>query len=204
MIGSLLMALAAQAAQADAAPARATNVLPSESAVETRRALHRATQCIARTIPLRVTDALRRDYRDPEYRSAMRELPRDQEECFPTGRMQISNLLLAGGLAEAMIEGGERPLLARLAGAARSAAEPRTATDRIAMCVARSAPNEVAAFFATEPASEDESARRAALQLATDLCSRGGPALQANIEGYRAMLATAAFRLIDRQENPDA
>lgn len=188
---SLLLSLAI-ALQSSAAPA-----LPSESEREARVGLQRAGTCLARRQPLRVSTTLRLDYRDAEYRRTLQELPRAFEDCFPRGRTSASNLLLAGALAEALIEEGEGPLNARLAAAAQSPAVPRSATDQIAMCVTRSAPDDVANLFATEVSTPEEVAARQNLQLAVSLCTRGGPELRANIEGFRAMLATAAFRLID-------
>ena len=87
--------------------------------------------------------------------------------------------------------------------AAGNAAPTYSFTDRVAMCMVRSAPDQVAALFATAPASAEETAAIAALGTPAQLCARAAQAtrpLSISPVGLRAMLATAAYRSIALSE----
>ena len=72
-------------------------------------------------------------------------------------------------------------------------------TDRVAICVVRSVPGDVATLFATELNSSEESAALQSLATPMGLCAQAAQAkkpLSINPAGLRAMLATAAFRSV--------
>ena len=112
--------------------------------------------------------------------------------------MRSSRLLFAGAIAERLLARDPAPLNARLVRAAARAAPPaRSPSDAIAICIVRSAPDETARLFASEVASDAEAQAARALDVAVRLCSQGQRPLVTNVEGLRAMLATAAFRNVD-------
>ena len=170
-----------------------------------RPVLARYAACVAGKSPERAADLLTRDFRATAYESGMRNLSRNNEGCahdagLKYGKMRLDTLPFAGGLAEAMIARRGQPVNALLV---RAAALPPAATysftDRVAMCVVRSAPDQVAALFATPVASDEESAAIAAVAPAAELCARAAQArkpLAISPAGLRAMLATAAYRSI--------
>jgi hypothetical protein len=183
---------------ASAAPAAAQEM--QSSSPDARSALQRFGRCVANRSPEDAERVLKMDFTKEGYRIALRLLAKDAERpcayrAFGVGQMRSARLLLAGSLAEGLMARNSAPLNVRLAKAGMLPAPPfRSPTDAIAMCVVRSAPDDTARLFATEVASEAEAQAIKALDLAVKLCSRGQPALRANTEGLRAMLATAAFR----------
>ncbi|HET7816178.1 MAG TPA: hypothetical protein VFK58_01190 [Sphingomicrobium sp.] len=164
-----------------------------------RRAVQQFGACVADQSPEKSARTLAMDFRSPTYRSALNNLARANEGCFGyRGAMRSSRLLLAGAIAERLMARDPAPLNARLVRAAARAAPPaRSPSDSIAMCVVRSAPDESARLFASEVASEAEAQAAKSLDVAVRLCSQGQRPLVINLEGLRAMLATAAFRNVD-------
>jgi hypothetical protein len=97
-------------------------------------------------------------------------------------------------MAERLMATDKRPLNVRLAEAAKRSAPPAySPSDFIAMCVVRSAPDDAARLFGSEVGSAVEAETVKSLGIAVRLCSQGKQ-FQVNVEGLRAMLATAAFR----------
>ena len=80
------------------------------------------------------------------------------------------------------------------------ALETYAPTDAIAMCVARSIPDEVAALLSSEPGSEGEFVAIKAVQLVAGMCSRGEK-LEISTTGLRSIVATATYRLLAAQES---
>ena len=165
-----------------------------------RIAIQSYGSCAASRSGSAATDVLRRDFTTRQYQQALQVLSRNNQDCFRRrGRMRSSNLLFAGAMAEHLIEQSPEPLNARLARAAsRPAAQAFSASDRMAGCIVRSVPDDVARLFATEVASESEMAAAQALAPAAAQCNAGGQPIQISPAGLRAMLATAAFRTLHR------
>ena len=163
---------------------------------EARRAVQDFGRCIAERSPGLAAEMLTIDFTTRAYRSRLDRLLRSNETCLrPRGRMRTSRLLVAGAIAETLIERGGEPVNVRLARAAMRAGTPaRSPSDAVAICTVRSAPDDVGTLFATEVATEAETAAARALEPAVALCSASGPALETSPAGLRAMLATAAFR----------
>ena len=132
------------------------------------------------------------------YRNGISQLSRNNEGCLQGARrMRGAGLLFAGAMAEGLLDQGEAPLNVRLARAATAAATPAySPSDRVAICVVRSVPDQVATLFDTAPASDGEEAAIEQLLPAFELCARNGPRISSNEAGLRAMLATAAFRSV--------
>ena len=149
------------------------------------------------------------DYRSDAYATRIRDLAarRVSEECFRAmpreyRRIELGGLPFAGGLAERVIttdDGG--PLIMRLSMAAVGVeAETFSYTDVVANCTALGAPNLVANLFASEIASEEETAALEQLAPVLDICSRNGSAIEAAPLAMRSMLATASFRILAAQD----
>jgi len=168
------------------------------------------TACIANEFPQDVNDLLVMDYRSNVYGDLITDLAdrRVSEECFremPRAyrRIQLGGLPFAGGLAEEMIEAEEQQtLVMRLSMAVvGEPAETYSYTDQVANCMALGAPNLVADLFATDPASDEETAALTQLAPVQAICTRNGNAIEASALAMRSMLATASFRILAAQND---
>lgn len=179
------------------------------SDAEARRVMARFAACVADTSDKKAGEVLTQDFRSTSYSNGLRNLARSNEGCARrvglSGSMRMANLAFAGALSEALIAKKSQPANALLVRAAASSAAPTYSfTDRIAMCVVRSAPDQVSTLFATEPASDDEAAAITTLGTAAQLCAKAARAtkpLSISPAGLRAMLATAAFRALSGPGN---
>ena len=112
--------------------------------------------------------------------------------------MRSSELILAGAIAERLIEREGGPVNVRLARAALRPATPTfSLSDRAANCVVRSVPDDVARLFDSEVAGDSEAAAADALRPVLAACLGTGQPVEATAAGLRAILATAAFRELD-------
>ena len=169
----------------------------AQSSAAARQSMHRFGACVADRSPAKAAQTLAMDFRTSGYRLALRTLANNNRDCFRSGRMRSPGLAFAGAIAERLLMRDAAPLNARLARAAtRPAPPPLSLSDAIALCAVRSAPDDVARLFASDAASATEAAATAPVQVAVDLCSRVKPRVVTNVEGVRAILATAAFRTL--------
>lgn len=180
---------------------RNAGAFEKSSEPEARLHLERFASCIVRKNAERAATTLRMDFTTPAYQRAMRALTDDDKECMGNRRwMGASRLLVAGELAESLLERDGAPLLPQLAKAGMSEATPAYSfTDRVAICVVRSVPNDVAALFATARNSAEETARLSALATPMAMCAKAAQArrpIAVNPAGLRAMLATASYRSV--------
>lgn len=154
--------------------------------------------CVASRSAGAAADVLARDFTTRQYQQGLRVLSRNNEDCFRRrGRMSSHNLLFAGAIAEHLIEQPAEPLNARLARAAVLPAAPAfSPTDRVAGCVVRSVPDDVARLFSTEVASQAELTAAQALAAVMSHCNTERRPMSVSPAGLRAMLATAAFRTL--------
>ena len=167
-----------------------------------RNALAAWAGCLASRNTTEAGRVLSMDFTTSTYDRAFRMLTDEDKQCREfRGTLRTQRLLLAGELAEALIERSDAPVGNLLA---KAAAAPATRafsfTDRVALCVVRSVPGDVAKLFATERNSVEEGAAVQALATPMGLCARAAQAkrpLSINPAGLRAMLATAAFRSIE-------
>lgn len=171
----------------------------AEAAARAREVMDAFGRCVARYSAARAAETLVMDFTTRAYRTRLRQLAEaNRESCFRRrGRMRADNLLFAGGIAEGLLARDSTPLNVRLARAALGAPPPSfSASDRIAVCVVRSVPDDVARLFATEVASEAETAALAPVAPVVAACNRTGRPFSATHPGLRAILATAAFRSV--------
>ncbi|QPQ55508.1 hypothetical protein IC614_02580 [Allosphingosinicella flava] len=167
------------------------------SPTEAREKMAAFGACVADRSADLAARTLNSDFTSATYRNTMKRLSESNRGCFKKGRMRASGLLFAGAIAERLIEQDGTPVNVQLARAAVGQA-PATysPSDKVAMCVVRSAPDQVGALFMTNVATAEEGAAASGLASVMTLCAQGGPAVQTTPEGLRAMLATAAFRSI--------
>lgn len=187
-------------------PERERDGAISKADPKARQTMALFADCVVDTSPAKVTDVLTRDFRTSEYRNGLRNLARANEGCgkrlgIRDETLRSSNLPFAAALAEAMMARNAAPLKVRIA---KAASGKETATfapsDKVAMCVARSAPDDVAGLLATAPGSDAETTAANGLLPVARLC---GPdlKLESSVAGLRSIIATATFRLLAAQES---
>ena len=217
MIYALLSAMQAAEPPASPAPSAAENspspwpdherelrnagALDKASTPEARLHLEQWASCVVRKNPDRAASVLRMDFTTDAYGRAMRSLADQDKECMGKKReMRGGGLLFAGEMAESLLESDTSPLVTRLAKAASAPATTSYSfTDKVAICVVRSVPNDVAALFATARGSAEETASLNALTTPMALCAKAAQArkpISVNPAGLRAMLATASYRSV--------
>lgn len=124
-------------------------------------------------------------------RAAAARLAAARRDCAPRGRLAFSTLLLQGAIAEALIDGRvpradrARPLPARDEG------------DHMSLCVIATAPRAAAALLGSVPGASRERAALAALRPRLDGCLGAGLIARLHPRVLRAMLALAAYRLVE-------
>ncbi|WP_126174930.1 hypothetical protein [Tsuneonella rigui] len=166
-----------------------------------RVALEDWAGCLARKNVGEATRVLKMDFTSPTYDRALKMLSEEVRACIGfRGTLRAGGLLFAGEMAEALLESDGIPIGTALA---RAAASPATKgfsfTDKVAICVVRSVPGDVATLFETKRDSAEEAAAIDALATPMGLCAQAAQAnkpLSVSPAGLRAMLATAAFRSI--------
>ncbi len=172
---------------------------PERSSPAALRTIHSFGTCIADASTAKASAALASDFRTPAYRRSIDQLVEANRLCAASrgwSRMRASRLLLAGAIAERLIERDGKAVNRELAKAAtKPAASSYSPTDSAAICVVRSVPDEVGKLFASEIATPGEVAAAAALTPVMSRCLNNRP-VEVSTDGLRAMLATAAFRSI--------
>ena len=170
------------------------------STPEALRTIQSFGTCIADASTAKAAQTLAGDFRTPAYRRALDQLVESNRLCAASrgwARMRTSRLLLAGAIAERLIERDGKSVNRELAqAAAKPAASSYSPTDTAAMCVVRSVPDDVARLFASNVASPEEKAAADAIQPVMARCLPSTSAVSVTTDGLRAMLATAAFRSI--------
>ena len=184
-----------------------------EGASQARQALEAYGRCTAQRNHGEASRVLGLDFTSSQYRTGLRMLSREAErrcaeEAVGNGQaMRSGNLLFAGAVAEALIEDDSTPLNVRLVQNAATEAQTYSPTDAVAMCLARSLPDQVAAMFAATPDSEDETQAIAPLMQAVPACAQAvglNAQLELSVPALRAMIATASYRLLSSSGDSDA
>jgi len=162
------------------------------------RVLHDFAACLAASEPRRAREVLALDYRASGYAEALTRLVGSNTMCLERGRLTGNGRLFAGRIAEALLlrslRGGD--LGRRVAfDPARPPLQARDETELMAICTVRAAPAEVAALFASRPASEEENAAVRTLAPRIGGCLAAGTSGRFNRAAIRSMLALAAWRL---------
>ncbi len=169
------------------------------------RVLEDVAQCMARHWPAAVRELLLVDFRAAGAEQALRWFAATHPGCAPAGTLRVSGLLLAGGMAEALLrnQAGGGDLAARVA---RRPAEPairaRDESEYMSLCAVRADPGEAAALFAARPASGEEMAIVRAIAARLAPCLAAGTTAHLNRPALRALLALAAYRLTEHAAGP--
>ena len=206
MIARQALATVAVAALAFVPAAASPGPGPISSPVDIRT-LHVFAGCLADRYERPVRRLLAMDYRTSAYDDAMRTLIRTGESCVPFafGRLRSSRVLVVGAFAEKLLP--EALNGARLADrVAHDPASPavvaRDEGEYLGLCTVRTEPEEVAALFATRPASEEERLAIGRLIPKLGPCVRVGASARVNGAGLRALMALAAYRLASMERPP--
>ncbi|QZH74659.1 MAG: hypothetical protein JY451_13505 [Erythrobacter sp.] len=184
-----------------------------EAETAARVALDAFAACVAERDPGESLRVLNRDFRTNAYRNGLRLLASDSRgDCAydavgQRNALRSSNLLMAGSIAENWLEQGDAPVNVRIARAVETPAETFAPTDAVAQCLVRSMPDQVGALFATVPGDSAEGTSASPLLAAIEPCSQAAEItsrIEMSVPALRAMIATAALRLVAQSENPDA
>jgi hypothetical protein len=163
-----------------------------------QRALHDFASCVAQGESREARDVLAMDYRTPAYDQALRRLLGHGGTCMGVARMGANRRFFAARIAEALLLRDLRgtDLAARVAyDPARPAIQARSQTELMAFCTVRAAPAQVAALFATRPATPHEAAALSALMPQMSQCLTAGASGRFNRAALRSILDLAAYRL---------
>lgn len=163
------------------------------------QAVHSFAACVADTTPRGAAEVLAMDYRTPAYAKGINRLARGHgDHCILNGRMGFSQVLFAGGMAERLVtEHADARRFPAMAAANDGAPSPGEDSDSLAMalCIVRAEPAKTLGLFATEPMTPPETEAMKALDRALIGCAPKGRTLRTNIQGLRAILAIAAYRI---------
>lgn len=198
---SLAIILSAAALGASASAEQRPRLDREATTPEEIRILARFSNCVARFNPTRGRALLALDFRTEQYRRELVQLARANYECLRDGgRLGFGGVLFAGGLAENLLRRGGA--LAELSAfvahdPARPAIAARDETELMALCVVRASPAEVSALLQTDPTSYEEGEALRALMPDFNSCLSANSSVRVNRLSSRAILALAAYRLVD-------
>lgn len=179
-----------------------TSPIEAPSSPEARLTLYKAASCLAKASTGEAASLLKMDFRSPTYRTKMDRLFGNNRQCITARWIRSNRLLVAGDLAESLLADSQEKVNVRLAKLPPDISiAPRTPTDAVAFCVARSDPNGVGKLFSTTVASTEEATAATALGIALNRCNQTGKAISTSPSGLRAMVATATYRLLEGQES---
>jgi hypothetical protein len=185
-----------------AAPAHASAT--DDLAVE---ALHNFGKCVVQVTPKGAKEVLAMDFRTEDYQERLRRLARGHGRCTrPRTELRFNGVLLAGAMAEELLESGRS--FARLS--ELIAAKPaqlivaRTETEMMALCTVRTAPANVAELLKQPIATDEEQAAVKALTPSLTACLAKGQKLEANRPAIRSLLALAAWRIASSSQQANS
>lgn len=166
------------------------------------QAVHNFGACIVREAPGGAAEQLLAlDYRSDEYQEKLRAIAKGHERCIVGGwQLGSSQVLIAGAMAEALLKTEVKPgeLPQRLAfDPTRQVIEARSPTETMALCTALQAPQATASLLQTEPATKEESAAVGTIAPVLTECLKKDMKLELNKPGLRALLALAAWRIVN-------
>jgi hypothetical protein len=194
----MLILSAALAATAAAADAR----VPISAKTTDRLAIlaiQKFGRCAVQRSPTGAAKLLSMDFRTEEYGTAMRRFFKGHSYCIPGTEMASHGLLVAGALAESLLETSHRgdALQQRLATPPAVPLKARSETELMALCAVNKAPERVAALLKQPVASDEEVEALKILEPALTACLAKGQALRVNRPGLRSLLALAAWRIAE-------
>ena len=159
-------------------------------------------RCAAKRVPAKAAALLQMDYTTPQYQQALRKIALSNTSCVPGKHGRFAPVLFAGALAEGLLSNTNDLAGALAYDPSKTAVKTLGETDLIAHCVARTAPREVTALFATPAASDAEGAAIRTLAPTVEACVAKGQTARFNRAGLRAILATASYRIVEANRAP--
>ncbi|GGD52232.1 hypothetical protein GRI62_05570 [Erythrobacter arachoides] len=178
-----------------------------------RIALDNFARCVVQHKPVESLRVLNRDFRTNGYRTGLRLLATEAgNDCAydhvgANRGLRSSNLLMAGAIAENWLERADAPVNVRITRAAGATVETYAPTDAVAQCLVRSMPDQVGTLFAAEAGGAAETAAAEGFMAAVGPCASATNVtarIDLTIPALRAVLATAALRLVAQAENTGA
>ena len=193
--GSLLIIALVMAA---AGSAQAVRFGPPPSAPADVALLARFSKCVAHRWPARAERVLALDYQSRAYEHELHGLAAEGAPCLGQGTLRFGGVLFAGGMAEELLRA--RGVLTDLAphvayDPARPAIAAHDEAEVMSLCLARTAPAEVAALLQTEVGAPAEAQAQSALMPRIAGCLAAGQQVRVNPLAFRALLALAAYHL---------
>jgi hypothetical protein len=183
---AFLTMLALAAAQATAEPIN----VPEAEAVQT---MHAFAACVVREQAGEARAVLAMDFRARARNRRLQALARSNRRCFRGNWMGISDLLLAGSLAEHLYLRDRRE--ANPSAPESAAPQPRSRSEALSFCVVRRAQAEARAVLDTPVTSAQEAAALDALRPAIAACLDGADEARLNRPGLRSLVALALYHL---------
>jgi hypothetical protein len=186
--------------------AAATRVSANEPEATGIQAVHNYGACIASHTPEGAKQLLAMDFNSPDYDKQFERYVAGHEYCMPfNGMIGASRLLFAGALAEALLKTGVQhdELPQRLAfDPKRENIAARSQVEGMALCTVLQAPKATARIFDTEPATSDEVEAMTPIGAVLGECLKKDMKLTVNKPALRALLALAAWRVVNTTEGP--
>lgn len=178
----------------------AATILPASAWTETRvepfalQQVRILANCAAAQSPAKAAAVLAMDFRSPAYKKAMTNFATAHKRCLPSGKLKFAGVLLAGPLAEALMKRDRATLADRLVASRAVAIEPRSDTERVALCVVDREPAQVAAILGTEAESRAEVEALNPIGESLQICVAPAKEMVFNRPQLRSLLALAAYR----------
>ena len=179
----------------------AASAPPAKSEDYALKAIHNFGACVVEKTPKGAEEVLAMDFNSKDYAVRLRELGKGHGRCvMPAWRLQTSNVLFAGALAEGLLHSEVKP--AALAQAlsfdpSRAAIEARSETETMALCTVMESPQATSDLLQTEPATREEHDAMTHIVAVLPNCLKKDANLTLNPAGLRSILALAAWRIVD-------
>lgn len=199
------LTLSLAAALSLSAPAAAAPAAGHGSEDLAVQAMHFYAACIVNRTPQGARELLALDSGSGEYHTKLLRLFNGhKDECAGGNTIRYSDILLAGAMAERLIQLYDAPprFVPMIASSKPIAAH--NDMEVMAICVTRAAPDKVWALLATDPTSDAEIAALNDMSPIIVGCIKSGQKVALNKPGLRAALAISAYRLGHEDAQPSA
>jgi hypothetical protein len=174
---------------------------PAKSEALALQAIHNFGSCVVKTTPKGAEEVLGMDFTAKDYPERLRELGKGHGRCvLPDWRLQSSNVLFAGALAEGLLHSEVKP--ADLAQAlaydpSRAAIPARSETETMALCTVMQSPQATTELLETQPATKEEHEAMTHIVAVLPNCLKKDANLTLNPPALRSLLALAAWRIVE-------
>jgi hypothetical protein len=169
------------------------------------QAAHNFGACIVGYTPQGAKQVLALDYRTAEYSQKLHELAKGHDDrCLLGGwRYKFTGSLVAGAMAEALLKSAvhQSELPKELAyDPARRPIDARGPLEEMALCAVMKDPQGTVRIFGTEPATAAEAEAMKPMTDVLTKCLKKDTQAELNKAGIRALLALAAWRVVNTPE----